>query len=159
MHPKDPKTYLWGRILALLGLPDGAGVDAAFAKLQGSGLSRGTIQRIKEGATSTGTDNLVKLAKHFDMEVWQLLTPVGASISPNTQTGESHSAPPPPPPKDFADNYRVTPEQWQLLQDVEMTMSKDEIRSIQERAKKSLEAALAQIERQTAAAKTVKLKK
>ncbi|HTH09914.1 MAG TPA: hypothetical protein VMA55_10130 [Acidovorax sp.] len=157
MQPKDPKTYLWGRILRLLGLPSGSGVDAVFAKLKAAELSRGTIQRIKEGETSTGTDNLVKIAKHFDMEVWQLLTPDGASPAPKAGSSlEDYSAPPPPPPKDFSDNYHVTPEQWQLLQDVEMVMTKDEIRAIQERARKYLDAALIQIERQAAAAKTAK---
>lgn len=63
-----------------------------------------------------------------------------------------HASPPPPPPKDFSDNLRVTPEQWQLLQDVELVMTKEEIRSIQDRARAIWEVASAQIERQKAAA-------
>lgn len=78
MEPQDPKTYLWAAIKRRLGVQDDVGVDAVFARLKGSGLSRGTVQRIKEGKTSIGTDNLLKVASSLGIEVWELCVPPGA---------------------------------------------------------------------------------
>ena len=38
-------------------------------------LGRGTVQRIKEGSTSTGTDTLLAIADAFGVEPWELLHP------------------------------------------------------------------------------------
>jgi len=74
MEPKDPKTYLWRRICDLIG-QESPSVDAVTKRL---GIGRGTVQRIKEGETSVGTEKLVEIAKAFDLEVWELLKPPGA---------------------------------------------------------------------------------
>jgi transcriptional regulator with XRE-family HTH domain len=78
MQPADPKTYLWKTLVGRLGVPESTGVDAVFTLLKDSGVSRGTVQRIKERQTSVGVDQLSKLASHFKVEVWELLVPPGA---------------------------------------------------------------------------------
>lgn len=77
MAPTDPKSYIWKNVVRLLGVPESTGVDAATSLLANSGLSRGTVQRLREGKTSIGTDIFLKLADHFQIEVWELLTPAG----------------------------------------------------------------------------------
>ncbi len=47
-------------------------VDAVQRKTQ---VGRGTVQRIKEGSTSTGTDTLLAIADAFGVEPWELLRP------------------------------------------------------------------------------------
>lgn len=47
-------------------------VDAVQRKTQ---VGRGTVQRIKEGSTSTGTDTLLAIADAFGVEPWELLQP------------------------------------------------------------------------------------
>ena len=47
-------------------------VDAVQRKTQ---VGRGTVQRIKEGSTSTGTDTLLAIADAFGVEPWELLHP------------------------------------------------------------------------------------
>lgn len=61
-------------------------------------------------------------------------------------------APPSPPPRDYADNLMVTPEQWQLLIDIEMMLTPQQIADIQERAKHARAITMAEIERQKAVA-------
>lgn len=66
----DPKTYLWQNICVLM--KGAATIDAVTEK---TGVGRGTIQRIKEGRTSVGTDVLVSIADAFEIDIPQLLTP------------------------------------------------------------------------------------
>ena len=47
-------------------------VDAVQRKTQ---VGRGTVQRIKEGSTSTGTDTLLAIADAIGVEPWELLHP------------------------------------------------------------------------------------
>ena len=47
-------------------------VDAVQRKTQ---VGRGTVRRIKEGSTSTGTDTLLAIADAFGVEPWELLHP------------------------------------------------------------------------------------
>jgi len=71
MSAADPKTYLWKRIESLMG-----GVTRTIDQVVAhTNISRGSIQRVREGKTSTGTDILVQLAEAFDLEVWELLQP------------------------------------------------------------------------------------
>ncbi len=67
----DPKDYLWKNICSLMG-DTAPTVDAVQGK---TGVGRGTIQRIKEGETSIGTDKLCQIAEAFNLEAWQLLVP------------------------------------------------------------------------------------
>lgn len=67
----DPKDYLWRNICSLMGDPEPT-VDSVQAK---TGVGRGTVQRIKEGQTSVGTDKLTQIAEAFGLEAWQLLVP------------------------------------------------------------------------------------
>ena len=58
MASQDPKTFLWSNIALLMGTASPT-VDAVQRKTQ---VGRGTVQRIKEGSTSTGTDTLLEYA-------------------------------------------------------------------------------------------------
>ena len=71
MPALDPKDYLWKNLCLLMGSPEPT-VDSVQAK---TGVGRGTIQRIKEGETSVGTDKLRQIADAFHLETWQLLVP------------------------------------------------------------------------------------
>lgn len=71
MASTDPKTYLWQNICSLMGI-DSPSIDAVTKRTK---VGRGTIQRIKEGTTSVGVDNLAQIADAFDVEVWKLLAP------------------------------------------------------------------------------------
>lgn len=71
MACKDPKDYLWRNICSLMGT-DAPTIDAVQARLE---IGRGTVQRIKAGETSVGTDTLKQIAERFGIEVWQLLLP------------------------------------------------------------------------------------
>lgn len=70
----DPTTYLWENICALMGA-ENPSIDAVTARVK---VGRGTVQRIKEGATATRLDILHTIAEALGVEVWQLLVP-GAS--------------------------------------------------------------------------------
>ena len=67
----DPKDYLWKNICSLMG-NDAPTVDVVQERLD---VGRGTVQRIKKGETSVGTDILVQIAGKFGLEAWQLLVP------------------------------------------------------------------------------------
>ena len=67
----DPKTYLWHNICLLMKC-DSPTVDAVQLKTK---IGRGTVQRIKEGQTSIGTDKLLAIAEAFDIELSKLLQP------------------------------------------------------------------------------------
>lgn len=71
MASQDPKTFLWSNIALLMGTGSPT-VDAVQRKTQ---VGRGTVQRIKEGSTSTGTDTLLAIADAFGVEPWELLHP------------------------------------------------------------------------------------
>ena len=71
MASQDPKTFLWSNIALLMGTGPPT-VDAVQRKTQ---VGRGTVQRIKEGSTSTGTDTLLAIADAFGVEPWELLHP------------------------------------------------------------------------------------
>ena len=71
MASQDPKTFLWSNIALLMGTGSPT-VDAVQRKTQ---VGRGTVQRIKEGSTSTGTDTLLAIADAFGVEPWELLQP------------------------------------------------------------------------------------
>jgi SOS-response transcriptional repressor LexA len=71
METNDPKAVLWENITHLMG--GVATVDAVHRKAKTVG--RGTIQRIKEGNTSVGTNVLAELASAFGVEPWQLILP------------------------------------------------------------------------------------
>lgn len=73
----DPKSYLWDNLCALMRV-DNPSVDAVQRKTK---VGRGTIQRIKEGQTSVGLDNLDRIASAFQVSVWQLLVP---ELDPNS---------------------------------------------------------------------------
>jgi transcriptional regulator with XRE-family HTH domain len=78
----DPKTYLWENIVALMG-----GVTSLDLIAEKTKAGRGSIQRIKERQASPRLDTLELVAKAFDIEVWQLLTPnlsAGPSLTPRT---------------------------------------------------------------------------
>ncbi len=82
MEPVDPKTYLWKTVTTRLGVDESIGVDAVFALLKGGEVSRGTVQRLKEGKTSVGVDQLSRLAAYFNIEVWELCVPPGVAAIP-----------------------------------------------------------------------------
>lgn len=87
MEPLDPKSYLWENICRLMkGKP--STIRSIHEKTR---IGLGSVQRIKEGQTSVGTDNLLAIAKAFNVEVWELLKP------PDTAPKE-----PPPPPMSLA---------------------------------------------------------
>lgn len=71
MPAEDPKDYLWRNICSLMG-SDEPTVDSVQIR---TGIGRGTVQRIKEGETSIGTDKLKQISEAFGLEVWQLLVP------------------------------------------------------------------------------------
>ena len=71
MASQDPKTFLFSNIALLMGTGSPT-VDAVQRKTQ---VGRGTVQRIKEGSTSTGTDTLLAIADAFGVEPWELLHP------------------------------------------------------------------------------------
>lgn len=76
MAVTDPKDYLWKNVCFLMGWREGdpePTIDAVQIRLKEIG--RGTVQRIKEGSTSIGTDKLVQIAGAFNLEAWQLLVP------------------------------------------------------------------------------------
>ena len=87
----DPKTYLW-RNICLLMKSDSPTVDAVQLKTK---VGRGTVQRIKEGQTSIGTDKLLAIAEAFDIELSDLLHP---DLKPQTP-----STTPTPPTPSLAD--------------------------------------------------------
>lgn len=68
-------------------------------------------------------------------------------------------APPPLPPRDFSDPPTASVESMQILEDLELVLTEDEIRSIRERAKRIRQLAQVQLERQSNASKTTKEKK
>ena len=80
----DPKTYLW-RNICLLMKCESPTVDAVQLKTK---VGRGTVQRIKEGQTSIGTDKLLAIAEAFDIELSDLLQP---DLKP--QTPSAHAKP------------------------------------------------------------------
>ena len=68
-------------------------VDAVQLKTK---VGRGTVQRIKEGQTSVGTDKLLAIAEAFGVEVWQLLRPdlkSQNSLAPALATPGTQSSP------------------------------------------------------------------
>src|SRR5450830_549402 len=71
MSADDPKTFLWSNICILM-QDENPPIDAVQRKTK---VGRGTIQRIKEGATSIGIDKLHEIADAFNLPVWQLLVP------------------------------------------------------------------------------------
>lgn len=71
MRVTDPKTYLWHNICLLMKC-NAPTVDAVQLKIK---VGRGTVQRIKEGQTSIGTDTLLAIAEAFNLELWELLQP------------------------------------------------------------------------------------
>ena len=71
MASQDPKTFLSGNIALLMGTGSPTG-DAVQRKTQ---VGRGTVQRIKEGSTSTGTDTLLAIADAFGVEPGELRHP------------------------------------------------------------------------------------
>jgi hypothetical protein len=75
MEPRDPKTYLWANICALMKEP-APSIDRAAKVLK---IGRGTVQRIKEAQTSVGLDVLRDVAAALKTEVWTLLTPPQAA--------------------------------------------------------------------------------
>lgn len=77
MNPTDPKTYLWANIEALMG-GGSPSIDVVTKRVA---VGRGTVQRIKGGENSTGTDVLVAIAKAFKIQVWELLTPASAAAA------------------------------------------------------------------------------
>jgi len=85
----NPKTYLWHNICLLMKC-ESPTVDAVQLKTK---VGRGTVQRIKEGQTSIGTDKLLAIAEAFDLELWKLLQP---DLTPQTQS--TALAPPSTPP-------------------------------------------------------------
>lgn len=62
------------------------GASTIDAVTDRTGLGRGTVQRIKEGRTSVGTDVLVSIADAFEIDMPQLLAPnlkLAKSIEPH----------------------------------------------------------------------------
>lgn len=89
MRATDPNDYLWQNISRLMGVED-AGVDAVFARCKRAGveIGRGTVQRLKEGETSSRLNSLVALSETFGIEVWQLLAP---ELEPRTSAPSDFS--------------------------------------------------------------------
>lgn len=73
MRGMDPKAVLWGNLEALMKKQYGAVNTTRLAA--DSGVSVGSIGRIKAQTTSVGLDILKELAAHFNLEPWQLLVP------------------------------------------------------------------------------------
>ena len=78
----DPKTYLWQNICLLM-KSESPTVDAVQLKTK---VGRGTVQRIKEGQTSIGTDKLLAIAEAFDIKLSELLQP---DLKPQIQSTAS----------------------------------------------------------------------
>lgn len=126
MQPKDPKDYLWTVLVRRLGMPEESGVDAVFKALKSAKVSRGTVQRIRQKNTSIGTDNLVKLAAHFRVQVWELLKPA------DQKQGQDDATPPAPSPG-FEDRRTLKPEDWELWQAFSIGATKEQRAAIVER--------------------------
>ena len=70
---REPKTFLWANICALMGYgPDVAppGIDAVKSRV---GVGRGTVQRIREQSASTRLDGITTIAENLGVPVWRLL--------------------------------------------------------------------------------------
>ena len=92
MASQDPKTFLWSNIALLMGTGSPT-VDAVQRKTQ---VGRGTVQRIKEGSTSTGTDTLLAIADAFGVEPWELLHPQLGKQTANLVANKATSPTQPP---------------------------------------------------------------
>lgn len=69
--------------------PESPTVDAVQRRTK---VGRGTVQRIKEGETSIGTDKLLAIADAFNVEPWTLLHP---TLDETVRNLETPASPPP----------------------------------------------------------------
>lgn len=77
---EQPSDYLWKNLCTLLGLKNPS-IDKVKEKL-GQKISRGTVQRIRDGDGHRSTDVLADIATALGIEVWQLLVPHLADKTP-----------------------------------------------------------------------------
>lgn len=77
MDEDRPITPLWRNLCAALRLPPTSGVDAVHRKLTQTDptVSRGNVQRIKEGARSY-IDTVERVAAAAGLQTWELLVPM-----------------------------------------------------------------------------------
>lgn len=76
MSTRDPKTFIWNNICALLGYSADArpSIDAVMQKTKVK-VGRGSVQRLREGTSTTYLDTVTEFARALKVEVWQLLVP------------------------------------------------------------------------------------
>lgn len=79
MSIPDSKAVLWANVSALMTRDFGGENLTRLAR--DAGFGNATSTRLKECKTSVGVDVIERLAKLFDVEPWQLLTPdLGADL-------------------------------------------------------------------------------
>lgn len=73
MFYMDAKKILWDNLLSLMVMRYGE--ENIYRLNKESGISKGTLARIKDQKTAVGLDLLEKLADFFHMQPWQMLIP------------------------------------------------------------------------------------